>query len=698
MTVISGMPPGGQASLTAALRRPRILMPFAVSILVLVSLGGWWVYRAQKIRWAREEVLPAIEEILDANASGSSLGYWKAWQLERQAVRYIPDDPQLARLRRQYSIPLTIHSDPPGARVYAKPYAGVDLPWDDLGTTPIDTLPYIGGCIRWKLELAGYRETEDISWAGDRNFLLHEEGALPAEMVWVPKPLTLARRIYLPGIEHVAPKELGDFLIDRYEVTNRQFQEFVDAGGYEDSRFWKEPFRDEERVLDWNEAMARFQDRTGRTGPATWEAGSFSAGRGDYPVSGISWFEATAYAEFAAKSLPTVYHWERVALLRASADIIPFSNLAGTGLMPTGGTRAPNRFGTYDLAGNVREWCANPDNRGGRFILGGGWNDPLYAFNDAFAQSPWDRSEANGLRCIRYVETSVKDEALTGMFELPFRDFAQEATVSDETFQLFLNQFRYDPMPLNAVLEDTFEDEFYLRETVTFDAAYGGESMRAYLFLPKNNDPPYQTVVFFPGSNGFHEGSSEGMGLRRSDFIPKSGRAFLFPIYKSTYERGDGMVSDIPDETNNWKEHIIMWGKDVKRSIDYLESRDDIDTDRLAYLGQSWGAAMGPIMMAIEPRFKAGIVVVAGLNFQKALPEVDQVHYIQRVEIPVLMLNGKYDFFFPYETSQLPYFELLKTPAEHKKLVATEAGHFIHRTEYARETLAWLDKYLGPVR
>ena len=107
---------------------------------------------------------------------------------------------------------------------------------------------------------------------------------------------------------------------------------------------------------------------------------------------------------------------------------------------------------------------------------------------------------------------------------------------------------------------------------------------------------------------------------------------------------------------------------------------------------------MGPIMMAIEPRFKAGVVVVAGLNFQKALPEVDEVHYLQRVEIPLLMLNGKYDFFFPYETSQLPYFELLKTPAEHKKLVVHEAGHSFPRTERARETLEWLDRYLGEVR
>jgi hypothetical protein len=61
------------------------------------------------------------------------------------------------------------------------------------------------------------------------------------------------------------------------------------------------------------------------------------------------------------------------------------------------------------------------------------------------------------------------------------------------------------------------------------------------------------------------------------------------------------------------------------------------------------------------------------------------------------MLNGKYDFFFPYETSQLPYFELLGTPPEHKKIVLDATGHAFPTTALARESLTWLDEYLGPV-
>ena len=61
------------------------------------------------------------------------------------------------------------------------------------------------------------------------------------------------------------------------------------------------------------------------------------------------------------------------------------------------------------------------------------------------------------------------------------------------------------------------------------------------------------------------------------------------------------------------------------------------------------------------------------------------------------MLNGKYDFFFPYETSQLPFYKLLGTPKEHKELFVYDGGHIVPRTALVKETLAWLDRYLGPV-
>ena len=61
------------------------------------------------------------------------------------------------------------------------------------------------------------------------------------------------------------------------------------------------------------------------------------------------------------------------------------------------------------------------------------------------------------------------------------------------------------------------------------------------------------------------------------------------------------------------------------------------------------------------------------------------------------MLNGQYDWIFPVETSQRPFFERLGTPTEHKRLVLSQSGHLLPRDQVIRETLGWLDLYLGPV-
>ena len=78
--------------------------------------------------------------------------------------RALGKDAWLAPTHPPFSGSLAVESDPPGARVFARPYGHDEIPWDDLGTTPIDTLAYVAGVIELKLELEGYRETEDVIW------------------------------------------------------------------------------------------------------------------------------------------------------------------------------------------------------------------------------------------------------------------------------------------------------------------------------------------------------------------------------------------------------------------------------------------------------------------------------------------------------------------------------------------------------
>ncbi|MFC2161618.1 alpha/beta hydrolase family protein [Acidobacteriota bacterium] len=235
-------------------------------------------------------------------------------------------------------------------------------------------------------------------------------------------------------------------------------------------------------------------------------------------------------------------------------------------------------------------------------------------------------------------------------------------------------------------------------EKVSFNAAYSNERMIAYLYLPKYGTPPYQTAVFFPGSNAISLRSHGERIIRRFDYILETGRAVMFPILKGTFERNDGLTSTWPNTSYRYVEYLIKWVKDFKRSIDYLEIRRDIDINRLAYLGFSWGGRMGAIIPAVEPRLKTSILYVGGLASGRARPEVDQINYITRVTIPTLMLNGKYDPIEPYEKAQLPMYRLLGSPDEDKNHIFYETDHGVPRNASIKETLSWLDRYLGQLK
>ncbi len=89
-----------------------------------------------------------------------------------------------------------------------------------------------------------------------------------------------------------------------------------------------------------------------------------------------------AYAEFAGKSLPTVYEWNRAAGIgRVNSDVLQLSNFGGKARGPSERSAAMNPFGTFDMAGNVKEWTANAAGDT-RYILGGAWDEPAYSFRD----------------------------------------------------------------------------------------------------------------------------------------------------------------------------------------------------------------------------------------------------------------------------------------------------------------------------
>lgn len=692
------------------IRKPMIAVPALGTILVIILSAVWFFNRQVDIRWAKEVAIPEIEQLIEKNWRDFTDPYRLAVKIEE----IIPDYPYLAELFSKISLYNSIKTDPPGAKIYFKEYQFSESEWQYAGISPIDSIRLPIGIFRFKMEKEGYETVlaASSSWKISRvpknrlipNHIvrvLDKKGSIPEGMVRVPGAQTPLGK-------------LDDFFIDKYEVTNRQYKEFINNGGYKNREYWKHEFIKDGRGLTWEKAMSDFVDQTGRSGPDLWQVGDYPEREGDYPVSGISWYEAEAYAEYSGKSLPTGSHWGiargeytpmiKVHQLGGYAILAPFSNFKNKGPVQVGSLQGITSYGAYDMAGNVREWCFNPT-RQGRLIRGGAWNDNTYMFGKLSNVPDFDRSSKNGFRCALYTNPEKIPESVLSLLEMgETKDFYKEKPVADPVFQVYKEQFFYDKTELNSQIElkDEGHDD-WIRERITFDAAYGGERMIAVLFLPKNTDPPYQTVIYFPGGQAIGRKSSLELESQMEfkvflSFVVKNGRAALYPVYKGTMERRDNALVYSKPNSHRKTEFRIKLVKDFKRCIDYLETRQDIDSQKFAYYGMSWGGGWpGVIIPAVEERLKASVLLAGGLR-DIGRPEVHPINYVSRVKTPTLMINGRYDSAYGYERSIKPLFDLLGTPDEHKELKLYKTDHIPPRNEFIKETLVWLDKYLGTVK
>jgi formylglycine-generating enzyme required for sulfatase activity/dienelactone hydrolase len=698
------------ASPWAALRRPAVAVPLVTGVVAIGALAVIGINRGAVTRQAREEGLPQMLAMLDQD------DYAAAFAIGREIERHIPDDPILAQGMERAAVTGAIITEPPGASVYVRPYSDPNAEWRLLGQSPLDAvrLPR-ESAIQLRVEAEGYEPRLLASAVPGLYFgrasspviTLSEAGSIPADMVWVPGG---SYGIRITGFNSAAQIELAPYLIDRHEVTNEQYKEFVDAGGYETPEYWEglDYIRDDE-VLTWDQAVAGFVDTSGRPGPAGWELGDYPEGQGDHPARGVSWYEAVAYLRFRDKSLPTIYHWARAAQeshnIRGSltSEMLPLANFGGEGPMAVGASGAMGPHGTLDTAGNVKEWCWNASGAH-RWLMGGAWDDEARMHSVRFTSPPFDRSHRNGFRGVRYLEGQPRDSVMAPV-ELQPRDHRGAVAVSDEVFEIYRSQMRYVPGELDAHVEGVIDSsEDWTLEHVTLDAGADGERFSIYLYLPQSAPAPYQPLVYFPGLGPFQTQRSRPtpeLMPRPGDPITslvRSGRAVVVPIWKGSFDRWDGFLSLSGEEyVRTFRARMADWASDLGRTIDYLETRDDVQGDRVGYVGTSFGSSTALALLSLEDRLSAALLYLPGYTYRELPPEADAVNYVPRVTIPVLMIGGRYDYVFPVETSAQPLFDQLGTPAEHKRFILYDMGHGpLPRGQFLRDVLPWLDEYLGP--
>ena len=485
-------------SKTTAMRRHifrlvTAVIAVGVAILLAIAGFGWQSYRKSvRARWVEETAVPEIARLIQEDRGLAAL------KLFREAEQYAPESRSLIKLAEGVaSRPVSFETTPAGAEIYISDYtaaAGDDLSqWQLLGESPLkfDQIP-IWGYYRVRAVKDGFAPT-DQTFGGFAavQLKLVEKNSAPPGMVQVPA--TAATQTAPPS----------HFLHSGWiaiEVTNREFKQFVDAGGYRKPEYWKQLFVKDGRALSWQQAMDEFRDRTSTTRTGNLATGNLSRGTADMPVGGISWYEAAAYAEFAGKSLPTVYEWNQAAGIGVNSDILQLSNFNGKMPAPVGTHRGMSPFGTLDMAGNVKEWTANASGDK-RYILGGAWDEPGYQFTAPDASAPFVRNDTFGLRCVLRQTPPPKESFSELITPTLGPEKLTVQPISDDALRVFLNLNAYDKSALDSRVEHVDDSSpYWRRETVSFKAAYGNERVIAHLFLPKNSQPPYQVVAVLGGA------------------------------------------------------------------------------------------------------------------------------------------------------------------------------------------------------
>jgi formylglycine-generating enzyme required for sulfatase activity len=700
-------------------RRARAPLLAAAVLLVLAATA------AGVITWrnlGRRQALASLPRIERLVADGR---YADAYALAAGAERWLPRDTMLSRLMPLMADRITIVSQPAGARVWLRAVADDGSLVADstpAGLTPVRGLRVARADYHVSIVKDGFVPVERIaSSAWNRaeasmgvpedvtiDVTLREAGEVPEGMVFVPgSTYTLVGR----EAPTDAGVELADFFIDAHEVTNEEYREFVVAGGYAEPRYWRHRFVLDGRELSWAEAMRRLVDRTGLPGPRGWTGQEYPAGAVRHPVTGVTWYEAAAYAEFAGKRLPTIFEWEKAArdgrythfeqlflpwgLADPARGIARRANFASGGAEPVGSHASGiSPYGAYDMAGNVEEWIANPSG-GERFITGGAWDDPMYVFANYLGVSPLHAAPTLGFRCARDVEGARGE---SGGFEVPAGDRTPEyRAIDDATFRTLLLYYAYDRDPLEPAVVERVTTEDWTRETIRIAGPWPDPTL-LYLYLPNRGVRPLQTIVFVPGSNTFLEQTLASETERFMGPHVKAGRAVLAVLFKGMLGRPWDPGRTAPATSSvQYRQELVLHATELRRGLDYLATRADIDTARIAYLGVSLGSGSWLPLAAIDARFRSVVLVGGGIDErrQPTLPEASNFNFAPRIRAPKLLLNGRYDEEHPWDRRALPLWNLLREP---KRLALVDGGHFPPAEARVPAINAWLDETLGPVR
>ena len=688
----------------------------AAAVLSVVAAGGWFAWRTANVRWARGQVAQ-VSSLAEAGRTS------EAFDLAMAVQRYLPNDPALTSLLPSISDTISVTTEPAGAAIYLKRFTagGPAAQRQFLGTSPITDVRIARSQYVLSIEKEGFapfeRTVSGIAVRGDGLMIvpppiritqsLRAAGTVPGRMVFVPGGDYRLIAWSRPTDRRV---RLADFFIDKYEVTNREFKEFISAGGYVKQQFWTHAFVSDGRSISFDAAMLKLVDRTGLAGPRSWSNQTFPDGKADHPVTDITWYEASAYAAFRGKQLPTIFQWEKAArnafLGPAGVRTMPWGVFYpgdplegranfGTGTMPVQTAEfGMSPFGAYHTAGNVAEWTLN-DSPDGFLATGGAWGDPLYTFAQFGGRPGFFSSEKLGFRCAQYAVATTADQS--GVRIELAQEVPQYTAPTAQQFAALAAAYTYAKTPLDARIEETLDTPEWKREKITFNGANGKRAI-AYLYLPHHTRRPLQVIHYLPAGDvdGGFRSLSQSMDDRMTPFV-RAGRAIYGVALEGYIERlrPPGFVR--PDvSTAEFVEIVVNRVTDLRRGLDYLETRADLDRARIATYAPSAGSMLGVITAALETRYRALTFIGAGLpaHYRAIGAAANPINFAPFIKPPKLLIQGRYDEDTPVRTAMEPFFKLLTPP---KQTAFYDGGHVPSVEVVMNLTRDWLDTQLGRV-
>ena len=716
-------PPSVPAFVIARARRRR-LAAAVVAVVSLIAVAGWYAWQAANVQWALAQI-PEIEKLAQAGRS------FVAYDLAVHVRKYVPNDSRLTPLLPLISDTLSVTSEPPGARVYLRRFGGKDVssspPRELIGTAPLSDLEIARGDYVISVEKEGHVPFERTLSGAGISGLAPPRRSPPLQVTLTPNSKAQVGMIFIPGGEYRlvawrrpidALVKLDGYFIDKYEVTNRQYKEFIIAGGYQMAQFWAVPFVENGRALTREAALRDLVDQTELPGPRRWSDGSYPEGKADHPVTGITWYEAAAYASWCGKSLPTVFQWEKAARNSAAGlgqsmpwgrlegSTVGRANFAGSDTVPVGSLEfGMSPFGCYEMAGNAAEWCLNEwcfnkklnEMSDGFITSGGSWASLEYEFGD-YGMFPADyESDEVGFRCVLNLPDAAGDQG--GMPIDLAREVPKYTPAPEDKVKGWFKHYDYDTSaPLNARVLEKIETDEWRREKIEYNGAKG-ERVLAYLYLPKHFPPPHQVIHIFPAGDVGNRNRTvpEAIEKRFGSFV-RSGRAVFSVVMRGFRERDrpDGWV-DLEYGSVEYLEDQARHLVDLRRGLDYLESRKELDADRIVYCKASQ-AFMEMVLPAIEPRYKAVVMWGVGLVGYPAdgRQEANPMHFAPLMLQPKLILHGEYDEANPYITEGKPFHDLMPEPKTPPLI--SPRGHAPDPVELVKTVNKWLNDTLGSVR